>query len=291
MITVVGSLNIDLSIQLNKFPQIGETIFGNQLSYFFGGKGGNQAVALARLGDDVTFIGAIGDDANGVSYIEHLRRENIKTDEIVKIKDEITGTAVIYLAESDNSIVVIPGANSKLQASHIIEKENVIKKSNMVVIQFEVSDEVISQTIDLAYKYKVPILLNPAPFRHIKEEWLEKITYLTPNETEYEAMLNSNINMEKYNEKIIITLGSKGVSYVDKQERKIVRAPKVNVVDTTGAGDTFNGALAYFLQKEPLAIACKKAVCTASLSTTKMGAQSGMPTQEELEKFIEMLGE
>lgn len=291
MITVVGSLNIDLSVELNRLPKKGETIFGNQLAYYFGGKGGNQAVALARLGESVAFIGAVGNDANGKDYIDYLAKEYIDVSHIVKIDDVATGMAVITLAEQDNSIIVIPGANLKLTKEHIREKSELIKNSDMVVLQFEVSDEVISEVIDIAYQNHVPILLNPAPYRTIKQEWLEKITYLTPNETEYEALMQDNDDMEQYHDKMIVTLGSRGVSFVQDNKRCVVGAPKVDVLDTTGAGDTFNGALVHFLQKEKLADACRLAVYTASLSTTKFGAQSGMPTIEQLEKFVEEIGE
>ncbi|MBF0779833.1 MULTISPECIES: ribokinase [unclassified Granulicatella] len=287
MITVVGSLNIDLNVTLSHFPKQGETLLSQQFFYSYGGKGGNQAVAISRLNGDVRFIGAVGNDVYGKDYIHKLKREGIDIAGICCLEDVATGTAVVMLAQKDNAIIVTQGANGLLSVEHVEKHAQHIIQSQYIVMQFEVRDDVIEYVLQLASQYSIPVILNPAPFRVFPESWVEHITYLTPNETEYEALCKSGITIPK--EKLILTMGKQGVSYFDAEAQQVcqIEAPQVHVVDTTGAGDTFNGALAHYLtQGYTLKQACSYAVIAASLSTEHANAQAGMPThQHVLEKY------
>lgn len=282
MITVVGSLNVDMNMDIPKFVSKGETIMGDQYQLSLGGKGGNQAVAASKLGGTVQFIGAVGDDAYGQMYIDQLQLCNIDTNGITTIKDSKTGTAIVMLSQLDNAIIVLPGANDRLTVAHIRDNEERLAQSTCIVVQFEIPDTVIEAVIQTAEKYNIPVILNPAPYRQFPQEWLDKITYITPNETEYACMQEDRLDVP--DDKLIVTLGENGVSYSDNGIRHQVKPPVVDVVDTTGAGDTFNGALAVALYQlgYNLKDACAFAVTAASLSTTRATAQGGMPTQVQV---------
>lgn len=287
MITVVGSLNVDFTVSVERRPKLGETILSEGLNIFYGGKGGNQAVSAARVGENVSFIGAVGNDPYGEKYLKRLEDNQINTDYISVIDNVSTGMAMITIENNDNSIIYSEGANGKLTADHIEHAKQLIAKSDVIVVQFEVTHEVVEKVLTLAEELSVPVILNPAPYKTFPIEWLEKVTYITPNEQEYESIVSSDLYDEKYQDKFIMTLGKEGAAYHENGVRKVVKAPKVDAQDTTGAGDTFNGILAYYISiGKSLEEACKKAVCGASLSTTKFGAQSGMPTKTELEDFI-----
>lgn len=292
MITVVGSLNVDFAVSVDRRPKLGETISSKSLDIFYGGKGGNQAVSASKINKDVSLIGAVGNDPYGKNYLKILESNNINTDYISIFNDVPTGMAMITMENNDNSIIYSEGANGKLTSNHIRKWEKVIKESDIIIIQFEVRHEVIEEVINIANDFNIPIVLNPAPYKEFPIEWLEKISYITPNEQEYEEIINSDFYDEKYDEKFIITLGKKGASFSQNGKRATIKAPHVEVVDTTGAGDTFNGVLAHYISiGKSLTEACTKAVYAASLSTTSYGAQSRMPTEEELEKAINQTSE
>lgn len=282
MITIVGSLNVDMNIDIPKFVTKGETIMGDQYTLSLGGKGGNQAVAAAKLGGTVQFIGAVGDDVYGQMYKEQLQIHRIDTSGIATIKDSKTGTAIVMLSQLDNAIIVLPGANEQLTVEHIYANENKFLQSSCIVVQFEIPHVVIEAVLQLAEKHGIPVIVNPAPYRPFPQEWLNKIAYITPNETEYARMQEDKLNIPA--EKLILTLGGKGVSYSENGERQQLQPPAVDVVDTTGAGDTFNGALAVALYQlgHDLKGACTFAMTAASLSTTRATAQGGMPTLEQV---------
>lgn len=282
MITVVGSLNVDMNMEIPKFVSKGETIMGNQYHLSLGGKGGNQAVAAAKTGGNVQFIGAIGDDAHGQMYKEQLQLHNIDTSGIVTIKDSKTGTAIVMLSQLDNAIIVLPGANEQLAPQHIRDNEVKLAKSTCIIVQFEIPDAVIEEVLRLAEIYNIPVIVNPAPYRQFPQHWLDKIAYITPNETEYARMQEDRLNISE--EKLILTLGEKGVSFSENGVRQQLATPSVAVVDTTGAGDTFNGAFAVALYQLEYCLkdACAFAMTAASLSTTRATAQGGMPTQEQV---------
>lgn len=283
MITVVGSLNIDLNLSLSHFPKQGETLLSHHLAYSYGGKGANQAVAISRLNEQVQLIGAIGDDTYGNAYLQQLKRERVDTNGIIKLEHVPTGTAVVMLAEQDNAIIVAQGANKAISTNHIKACQQMIAKSQLILLQFEISDEVIEAVLQLAKQYHIPVILNPAPFRVFPQEWVDYVQYITPNESEYAELLTSGIVVPE--EKLILTKGKQGVSYFDTKtgKRSHLLAPTVKVIDTTGAGDTFNGALAVCLnQRMPLDQACQYAVVAASLSTQHKQAQAGMPSNQEV---------
>ncbi|MEH7385794.1 ribokinase [Bacillus sp. JJ1521] len=287
MITVIGSLNVDLMTTVNRYPRLGETLLGKTFQRNFGGKGANQAVAAARLGGAVRMIGCVGQDLFGEEYISHLNKEGILIDNVEPVTHASTGTASIFITEGDNLIVVVPGANFELTPEKIEKYKEIISQSNILLIQLEIPMETIEKVLEIAQEFGIRVILNPAPFRSIPSHWWDTITYLTPNEHEAECLMQEDSFKEEYREKLIITRGNKGLSFFNHGTEIEISAPKVEVVDTTGAGDTFNGALTHFLNEGySLKEACQYAVHAASLSVTKAGAQGGMPSLQELQDFI-----
>jgi len=287
MITVVGSLNIDLISTVDRFPKPGETLIGSEFRTSFGGKGANQAVAAARLGGTVQMIGCVGDDPFGHEYLTYLKKEGILVDRVKPVTHVSTGTAHIVLAQGENSIIVVPGANFQLAPEDIDRMKDALEKSDIILMQLETRLDTVERVLFWAERFGIRTILNPAPFQPIPDGWWEMITYLTPNEHEAEALMKSATFKEEFLEKLIITLGKKGAVYHEKGRKIEIPAPQVDAADTTGAGDTFNGALAHFLSEGlSLGEACRYAVHAASLSVTKPGAQGGMPTRAQLESFM-----
>lgn len=288
-IVVVGSINADLVFEADKRPNPGETLIGKDFKTVPGGKGANQAIAASRLGAKVAMMGCLGEDQNGIFLEENLKANKVETKFIKKVKGVPSGVAGITLAEGDNSIIVVPGANYEVDKTYIDKNKEVIKSAKIVLLQLEIPIEVVEYVIDICNKNKVKTILNPAPIQKLKEDILEKLDYLTPNKHEFEILYESKIEEEmlkKHKNKLIITKGSEGVSFYDGD--KVINLPsnKVEVVDTTGAGDTFNGAFAYSLVKgmsikESIEFANK----AAAISVTKFGAQGGMPTLKEVGEF------
>lgn len=290
MITIIGSINMDLVVQTNNFPKLGETTFGDLFTTAPGGKGANQAVAAARLGSNVNLVANVGNDAFGDELIENLRMNEVNTKYISKSPETATGIANILLSEGDNRIIVVSGANHKLLPTRIDEIIDVVKASKMIVLQLEIPIVTIDYILDVCANLNIPVLLNPAPAAGFQKRFMDKITYLTPNETECEEIfgMNSESALEKYPNKLIITLGSKGARYFDGKQHVFVKGFKTAVVDTTGAGDTFNGALAHALVEGlNLADAVKFANAAGSLSVEKFGAQGGMPSRKEVEERLQ----
>jgi ribokinase len=288
-IVVVGSINADLVFEADKRPNPGETLIGKDFKTVPGGKGANQAIAASRLGAKVAMMGCLGEDQNGIFLEENLKVNKVETKFIKKVKGVPSGVAGITLAESDNSIIVVPGANYEVDKTYIDKNKEVIKSAKIVLLQLEIPIEVVEYVIDICSKNKVKTILNPAPIQKLKEDTLEKLDYLTPNEHEFEILYGSKREEEmlkKHKNKLIITKGSEGVSFSDGDKVINITSNKVKVVDTTGAGDTFNGAFAYSLVKgmnikESIEFANK----AAAISVTKFGAQGGMPTLKELDEF------
>ena len=279
MITVIGSINMDIAIRTDIFPKQGETVLGNLFTTIPGGKGANQAVAAARLGSQVQMVGAVGDDAFGNELYFNLKNEEVHVGGIAKTNNS-TGIANILLHDNDNRIIVVPGANFDVNQQMIDENMELIKKSTLVMMQLEIPVETIEYVLEVCEKLSIPVLLNPAPAANYKAEWIEKVTYLTPNETECELIFGTDYEtvLKQYPNKIIVTLGGDGAAYYD--ETKIVEVPgfKTTAVDTTGAGDTFNGAFAHAITAgKSIEEAVQFANIAASLSVEKFGAQGGMP--------------
>ncbi len=296
-ISVLGIFVADISFSGPKIPDVGETILGNKYNIGPGGKGCNQAVAIARLGAKVNFISKIGKDSYGELALNTLIKNNINTKSIIQDKDLQTGVAGILVDKNTgkNAINVIVGAPSTLNVSEINKHINIIKNSKIFLTQLEVPKDVTLHCLKTAKENGCLTILNPAPASEITEEFYNNIDYFTPNETEAEFYTGIKITNEKEAKqaadklinlgikKIIITLGEKGLFYSDGKEEIYLKASFVKAIDTTGAGDAFNGGLAYGLSKEkPIKECLELANKVAGLSTTKLGAGDAMPFLKDI---------
>ncbi|PFJ06134.1 ribokinase [Bacillus cereus] len=287
-IAVVGSISMDLVAVSKKRPKAGETVIGEAFYTIPGGKGANQAVAAARLGANVAMVGAVGNDDYGTVVRKNLENERVFIDYVVPVTDGTTGIAHIVLAEEDNSIVVVQGANALVNESVVDCSKDLLVKADMVVLQLEIPLETVIYVLAICEEHKIPFLLNPAPAQVLSENILEKATYITPNEHECRIVLDDFTSpiedlLAKYPNKLLMTEGSNGVRFHNGMEIVHVPSIAVDVVDTTGAGDTFNGALAVALSEgETLQKAIRFANIAGGLSVTKLGAQGGMPTRDRV---------
>ena len=279
MITVIGSINMDIVVETAIFPKQGETVLGTSFHTVPGGKGSNQAVAAARLGSDIHMVGAVGNDAFGKEMVSVLAAENIEHS-FVKQGEKATGIANITLFENDNRIVVVPGANSELNEQDIDAAKSLIEQSDLVIMQLEIPQDTVEYALGVCKEVGTKVLLNPAPAESFKVEWMDRIEYFTPNETECVEIFKGDVDqaLEKFPNRLIVTLGSKGARYFDGDKHVFVESYKTTAVDTTGAGDTFNGAFAYAITNNySIEEAVQFANIAASLSVEKFGAQGGMP--------------
>ncbi|NOU94722.1 ribokinase [Paenibacillus sp. LMG 31456] len=284
-ITVVGSINMDLVTIASPLPNIGETVFGDQFQMNPGGKGANQAVASARLGAHVQLIGCVGNDRFGKDILEHLQKEGVDVSNVEPVT-EVTATATIIVSNQDNSIIVVPAANNHVTAAFVESKRDVIAGSDILILQLEIPLEGVIKAAEIAKENGVTVILNPAPIQELSSELVKNIDYLTPNEHE-QLLLKKDRRSEELDGKLIVTKGSQGVSILEGNQETTIPAYTIDVVDTTGAGDAFNGGLALALCRGfNLREACKYGNAVAALSTTKLGAQTGMPTREEVEEFM-----
>jgi len=296
-ISVLGIFVADISFSGPKIPAIGETIIGNKYNIGPGGKGCNQAVAIARLGGKVNFISKIGKDSYGELALNTLKKNKINTENIIQDSTLQTGVAGILVDKNSgkNAINVIVGAPSTLEISEINNQINIIKSSKIFLTQLEVPKDVTLHCLKIAKENGCLTILNPAPASKITKEFLNNIDYFTPNETEAEFYTGIKITNEKEAKKaaenlinlgikkVIITLGEKGLFYSDGKKEIYLKASFVKAIDTTGAGDAFNGGLAYGLSKEKSIEECLElANKVAGLSTTKLGAGDSMPFYDEL---------
>lgn len=279
---------MDLVVTSNKRPNAGETVLGETFKTVPGGKGANQAVASARLGADVYMIGRVGDDTYGQDILSNLQDQGVRTSYMKPVTEMESGTAHIILAEGDNSIVVVKGANDKVTPDYVREALSTIDDIGMVLIQQEIPEETVEAVCGICSEKEIPVILNPAPARKVSQQVLDQATYITPNEHEAVLMFNGRSiedALRQYPNKLLITEGKNGVRYFDGLKEVLVPGFPVEAVDTTGAGDTFNGALAVALTEgKSLYDALAFANLAASMSVTKFGAQGGMPTREELER-------
>ena len=292
-IGVVGSINMDMTVKAERIPLKGETLKGWDLQYIPGGKGANQAVAMAKLGAEVEMFGCVGDDAAGESLVKNLQDTGVETGHIKVVPGVPTGLAMITVGENDNTIIVVAGTNNHVDIDYVNEVKDSILECEIVLLQHEIPQETVEYVISLCADNGVKVVLNPGPARPVKQEILEKVTYLTPNEHEAVILFGRDISfeemMKKYPEKLVITQGSRGVSTCLKNgEVILVPARKANVVDTTGAGDTLNGAFTVAVTEgKGIAEALAFANTAAGLSTEKFGAQGGMPTLEEVRAVMQ----
>ncbi|WP_332631824.1 ribokinase [Halalkalibacter flavus] len=303
-ITVIGSSNVDYVVRSATYPQVGETIIGTSFQEFMGGKGANQAVAAARLGGEVSFISSVGADSQGVQIKGNLSNECVNIDGIYTSPNNSSGIAFINVSNDTNKITVIPGANYDLLPAHIDQQERLIASSDIILVQLEIPLETVTRAMELATLHSIPIILNPAPAQPLPAELIEKTTYLTPNFSEMQAMTGLDLKNQQDLEigfsqlfkqrvkNIILTRGEDGVLFSSHSSQTLqeVKSVKVVPVDTTGAGDTFNGALAYSLASgNDLEAAIRFSNLAAALSVTKNGAQLGMPTNEEMHGYASKL--
>ncbi|MGO4729194.1 ribokinase [Paenibacillus sp. 2KB_22] len=289
-ICVIGSSSMDLVVTSSRRPGAGETVLGDSFKTVPGGKGANQAVAAARLGAEVAMIGRVGDDAFGEDILENFRANAVNTQNVKPVTHLESGTAHIILAEGDNSIVVVEAANREVTPAYVDDAADVIRDADIVLIQQEIPEETVVHVSALCAEFGTPLLLNPAPARTLPREVIDNAAYITPNEHEAEILfqgMSPAQALRQYPNKLFITEGSKGVRYFDGIEEVLVPTYKVEAVDTTGAGDTFNAAFAVALAEgKPLQESIRFANRAASLSVTKFGAQGGMPTRDEVEESL-----
>ena len=291
-ISVLGIFVADISFSGTKIPAIGETILGDKYNIGPGGKGCNQAIAIARLGGRVDFISKIGKDAYGELALNTLKKNEIKTENIIQDANLQTGVAGILVDKKSgkNAINVIVGAPTTLKINEISKQINIIKDSKIFLTQLEVPKDVTLHCLKIAKENGCITILNPAPASEITKEFYSNIDYFTPNETEAEFYTGIKITSEKEAKlaaqklisfgvkKVIITLGEKGLFYADGQDEIYLKANSVKTVDTTGAGDAFNGGLAFGLSKGKSIKECLElANKVAGISTTKLGAGDAMP--------------
>lgn len=285
-VCVIGSINMDLTVETDKVPAKGETVLGKNFAEYPGGKGANQAVAAARLGADVHMIGAVGADTFGETLLSHLQREKVNISGIEKLEGTSSGIANIIVSDNDNRIIVAPGANAFVTPQVVEKYKQWIIDSDVIVMQLEIPIETVIYALNIAAENNIPAIVNPAPFQQLPEVIYEKSAYLTPNEIELKG-IEKDVDITSIKEKLIITRGDEGVEYFSGDTKRKVRALSVEVKDTTGAGDTFNGALAMKIAGgAPLEEAILFANAAAAISVTKVGAQGGMPDRKEVENFL-----
>ncbi|MGC8971131.1 MAG: ribokinase [bacterium] len=304
-IVVIGSINMDLVIKSSSIPKPGETVIGESFYKAYGGKGANQAVTVSKLGGDCYFIGRIGKDLFGNELKENLLKNQVNIDYLTEDDSSLTGIAFIIVdQDGENSIVVAPGANMKLNKEDIERAIPIISKASTLLIQLEIPIETVEYSLNLAKSYNLISILNPAPARKkIDKDIISLVDIITPNRSELamitgielkddDDIIKAGKRLLEYGIKwVIVTLGSRGVMAIGEDREIYIPAIKVDPVDTTGAGDVFNGALTVKLsQGEPIERAIKYAVVCAGISVTRKGAQSSIPTSEEVENFIKKEG-
>jgi len=301
-IVVVGSSNTDLIIKVSEIPRPGETLLGGEFMTFPGGKGANQAVAAARAGGDVVFIAAVGDDPYGEEAIKGYRLDHINTENIKVCKGIPSGIAMITISErGENAITVASGANALLTPADLEEVEEPFQEADYMLIQLETPLETVQKAVEICSDLNTRVILNPAPAAKLSDEILNKVSIITPNETEAESLTGITVSDElsaaksaealhKHGiETVIITMGAGGAYLSDRTTgiRKMVPGFAVKAVDTTAAGDVFNGQLAVSLAEgRELEKAIIEAHAAAALSVQKLGAQSSIPRREETSNYL-----
>ena len=297
---VLGSVNADHVIRVPYFPKAGETLKGGHYHIAYGGKGANQAVAAARVRDtslvDVDFIACIGADDIGRAMKQAFVQDGINPEHIVEVADQMTGIAMIQVADSgENSIVISAGANANLDESVVAQHQATIESADCLLVQLETPLQAVEKALKIAKAHHTQVILNPAPAQPLSDEILANIDMITPNETEtalltgvqvvdeQTAQQAANVFHQKGIQTVLITLGAKGAFLSENGNGEIIAGFKVTPVDTTAAGDTFNGALAVaLLEGKSMRDAVMFAHKASSISVTRMGAQSSIPTRAEL---------
>ncbi|MCT4598493.1 MAG: ribokinase [Vallitalea sp.] len=293
-IVVVGSINMDYVLKTRELPKRGETLSAQSFNTVFGGKGANQAVAAARLGAEVTMIGAVGNDSIGKELKDNLEKENIDVTG-VNVVEGASGVAMINVADNgDNTIVVYPGANFKLQEQWIDKYEELIKSADCLMVQLEIPMNIVMKSVKIASENGVKVIFNPAPAKEFPVEIFKYIDIITPNETELQKISGKEDIKEGARElinrgasSVVVTLGEQGSMYIDKDNDYMAGSYKVNSIDSTAAGDAFNAALAMNIVKSTdIENGLRFSNAVGALVTTKLGAQTSLPYKEEVTNFI-----
>lgn len=300
-IVVVGSINLDLVAKADHIPAAGETVHGSDFQMHPGGKGANQAVAVARLGYPVQMIGKLGTDALGEQLRSHLQGAGVGL-EGVGHSEGASGVAMIVVApQGENCIVVTPGANAQVTPEYVDRYRDIIQNAGMVLTQLEIPVETVQHLADLCSQYNVPLMLDPAPAQSLPRALLKRIAWFTPNETEaaFYAANSSNGSgdaglriiaqhlLALGPPGVLLKMGSRGAYVATKNADEHIDAIDVKAIDTTAAGDAFNGAFAVglLLGKDPIE-STRFAVAAAALSVTRAGAQPSMPVLQEVEQLL-----
>lgn len=301
-IVVVGSINLDLVAAAPRIPKPGETIIGSGFNTFYGGKGANQAVAVAKLGYPVSMVGNVGEDAFGGQLRHALNHEGVDIQFINTVPGPSGVALITTSATGGNNIVVVPGANGLVTPRSIEQARSLLEDAGYILVQLEIPLETVEYLATLAQKRHIPLMLDPAPARELPEELLRKVTWLTPNESEAEILARRKINKDSNDsifeaadeliklgvQNVLLKLGSRGCLIAERNHAKeFVAAFRVNAVDTTAAGDAFNAAFAVeLLRGESARESARLACAAAAISVTRLGAQPSMPTRQEVEKFL-----
>jgi ribokinase len=300
-VVVVGSINLDLVANAERIPAAGETVHGSNFQMHPGGKGANQAVAVARLGYPVQMIGKIGSDALGEQLRSHLQSAGVGLEGVASVEGA-SGVAMIVVApRGENCIVVTPGANAQVTPEYVDRYSSLIRDAGIVLAQLEIPVETVQRVADLCFQYKVPLILDPAPAQALPAILLQRVSWFTPNETEaaFYAENNAAGNPQMDSRalaqrllalgprRVLLKMGSRGAYLAAKGIEEHIDAIAVEAIDTTAAGDAFNGAFAVGLLggKDPVESA-RFAVAAAALSVTRPGAQPSMPILKEVELLL-----
>ncbi len=297
-ILVIGSSNTDLIATVKVFPAAGETITGKSFLQAMGGKGANQAVAAHKLGGKVKFITCLGKDANGQNTLNYYKEEGLDVSSSL-IADVPSGTAIILVDEKgENCIVITPGANNMLSSEYILQVEEEISASDLVVLQMEIPYETVKTVCELAHRMKKRVMLNVAPARQLDADLIKKIDILVVNETEAETISGEKIEaigieaivdalLAMGADTVVLTLGKKGCLFKNNEIAHFIPAFSVKTLDSTAAGDTFCGALAAEISRgRDWEEALKFATAASAICVTRMGAQPSIPTEKEVREFL-----
>ncbi|MFO7918102.1 MAG: ribokinase [Anaerolineae bacterium] len=298
-IAVVGSLNMDLVVRTEEMPRPGETVHGREFTTIPGGKGANQAAAAAKLGAEVEMVGRVGGDDFGTSILDNMRAQGVGTSHIVRDAETPSGIAMIIVDRAgENAIVVAPGANGQVTMQDVHASQKVLAETPYVIMQFEIPLPVVRETIGLANQFGSRVILNPAPAYPVSSDFFEGLYCLVVNETEAETFTGLAVDdldaareagralREQGIPVVVITLGAKGALLLREERTIHVPAHQVDVVDTTAAGDAFVGGLAVgLLRGLEVAEAVRYATCAGTLATTVLGAQTSLPSEEQVDEF------
>lgn len=299
-IVVVGSINMDLVTQVDRIPRPGETLTGCGFQTHSGGKGANQAVAVARLGHPCVLLGAVGEDLFGQELLATLRRYGVDTARVTRVPGPSGTASIAVSATGENSIIVTPGANAHVTTDYLMRNKELIREAGIVLSQLEIPIETVQALALLCSEHKIPLMLDPAPARPLNSSILKNVQWFTPNQTEAEFYAGDGSPEEILNRlfsygvrKVVLKRGADGAMIAAADGTRCrAEAFKVATRDTTAAGDAYNGAFAVALMRDYAIHECARfAAAAAAISVTRHGAQPSLPTQDEVEALLESVSE